>query len=443
VPSVFLADFPEPDRLEGAPHPRDTVRLIGHAAAEAAFLASHTAGRAHHAWLISGPRGIGKATFAWSVARFLLATPLATPPADGGVFAPPPADSGLFAPPPADGGLFAPQASEGGLFAPQASDGGLFAPQASDGGLFAPQASDGGLFAPPPPQSLYIPPDHPTARRLRALSEPGLFLLRRGLNDENKAPVQTILVKEVRAMTRYFHLTLGDGGRRVAIIDAADDLNPYAANALLKLLEEPPAGVTFLLIAHAPFRLLPTIRSRCREVRLARLTPGEVTDALSAAGGTVAPEDATALAELALGSVGEAFRLGNADGLGLYARLIATFATSPRLDRPRALALSDVGAGKRNEPHFDLMVTLIDLFLARLARAGTLGHPPPEAAPGEAALILRLAPGPQAARAWADLAQTLGLRARRGKAVNLDPAALLMDMVLKIDETAGALLAQR
>ena len=379
MPSVYLGDFPEPDRLEGAPHPRETARLFGHVQAQAEFLNSYISGRAHHAWLICGPRGIGKATLAWTIARFLLATP----------------------------------------------------------------PDDGGLFAPPPPQSLEIPYDHPVARRLRALSEPGIFLLRRGLNEENKTPVQTILVKEVRKLTEYFHLTLGDGGRRVCIIDTADDLNPNAANALLKLLEEPPAGVTFLLLSHAPFRLLPTIRSRCRELRLTPLAAHDLSDALTAAGADVGPADRTPLAELAGGSVGEAFRLTNLQGLTLYADLIVTLAALPRMDRPRALKLAESATGKGNEPRFDLIVTLIDLFLARLARAGATGTPPPEAAPGESALITRLSPNPAAARQWADLAQMLGIRARRGKAVNLDPAALLMDMILKIDETAGALLVQR
>lgn len=379
MPSVYLADFPEPDRIEGAPHPRETAHLFGHAQAQADYLASHLSGRAHHAWLITGPQGIGKATLAWKIARFLLATP----------------------------------------------------------------PDDGGMFAPPPPQSLDIPHDHPVARRLRALSEPGIFLLRRGLNQTESALAQDILVKEVRKMAEYFHKSIADGGRRVCIIDAADDLNPSSANALLKLLEEPPAGVTFLLLSHAPFRLLPTIRSRCRELRLSPLNPQDLADALTAAGGTIDPDDRTALSELAGGSVGEAFRLTNTDGLPLYARLVATFATLPRLDRPRALALTEIGQGRANAPRFDLMVTLLDLFLVRLARAGTTGTTPPEAAPGESALIARLSPTPQAARAWADLAQSLGNRARRGKAVNLDPAALLMDMVLKIDDTAGTLLAQR
>jgi DNA polymerase-3 subunit delta' len=240
-------------------------------------------------------------------------------------------------------------------------------------------------------------------------------------------------------MKSFFALSAADGGRRVAIIDAVDEMNPSAANALLKLLEEPPARVTLLLISHQPAKLLPTIRSRCRELRVAPLNADDLSDALTQAGGDVAPEQRVALAQLAGGSVGEAFRMTNLDGLKLYASLIRLFATLPRLDRPRTQAIAEAGAGKGSEAQFELIVTLLDLFLARMARAGTLGQLPPEAAPGEVDLIARLSPNPQAARIWADLAQHLGLRARRGKAVNLDPAALLMDMVLQIDATAGSL----
>lgn len=367
--------LPEPDRIEGAPHPRETARLFGHAAAQAAFLDAYNAGRMHHAWLITGPRGVGKATLAWALARFLLAT----------------------------------------------------------------SEDDGGMFAPPQPDSLSIPDSHPVLPRLRALSEPRAFLLRRGANAAGSALSADIRVEEVRRLIGFLSLTAADGGRRAVLVDSADELNPQAANALLKILEEPPAKVTFLMISHQPFRLLPTIRSRCRELRLGPLDPDDLSDALTQAGADAAPETRIPLAQLAGGSVGEAFRLANLDGLDLYARLVALFATLPRLDRSRALALADSAAGRGNEARFDLIVTLIDLFLARLARAGTTRETPPEAAPGEAALFARLAPDALAARAWADLAQTLGIRARRGKAVNLDPAALLMDMVLKIDETAGSL----
>lgn len=368
-------DIPEPDRIEGAPHPRETAQLFGHDAPEADFLAAFNTGRLHHGWMVTGPRGVGKATLAWRLARFLLATPEA----------------------------------------------------------------DGGMFAPPKPETLDIAPDHPTARRIRALAEPRLFLLRRPWDDKTSRLRQEITVDEVRRMKQFFSLSAADGGRRVAIIDAADDLNTSAANALLKLLEEPPANVTLMLISHQPFKLLPTIRSRCRELRLHPLAPAPLADALTQAGAALEPDEAQALAQLAGGSVGEAFRLTNLSGLALYQTIVTLLSALPRLDRPRLLALADAGAQRGGEAQFDLILTLLDLFLARIARAGATRTLPPEAAKGEADLITRLAPDANAARAWAELAQTLGLKARRGKAVNLDPAALLMDMVLRLEDTAAAL----
>lgn len=375
-----MSETPEADRIDGAPHPRETPVLYGHQAAEAEFLSAFTTGRLHHGWMITGPRGIGKATLAWRIARFLLAQP------------------------------------------------------ADDGGLFG---------APPPPDSMDVDPDDPVARRIHALSEPRLFLLRRPYDEKSARLRQEITVEEVRRMKSFFTLSSADGGRRVAIIDSVDEMNPSAANALLKLLEEPPEGVVLILISHQPFRLLPTIRSRCRELRLSPLPPEALAQALEQAGGAVEPDAAQALAELAGGSVGEAFRLTNADGLKIYADLVRLLDTLPRLDRPRALSLAESGAGKGAEARFELILTLIDLFLARLARAAVTRLTPPEAARGEAGLIARLAPSARSGRHWAELAQTLGLRARRGKAVNLDPAALLMDMLLKVDETAAAVVLEQ
>ena len=367
--------LPEPDRLEGAPHPRETRHLFGHPQAEAEFLRAFTSRRLHHAWMLTGPKGVGKSTLAWRLSRFLLATP----------------------------------------------------------------EDDGGMFAAPPPDNFDIPDSLPVARRLLQLAEPRHFLLRRAANDKETALSQVISVDEVRKMKSFFALSAADGGRRTAIIDAVDEMNPAAANALLKLLEEPPANVTLFLIAHQPARLLPTIRSRCRELRLTPLAPQDLADALTQAGGDIAPEDRGALAELSGGSVGEAFRLTNLDGLKLYTAVTRLFSTLPRLDRPQALALSEIAGARGAAETFDLIISLIDLFLARLARFGATGQTPPEAAANEAQLLHRLAPDPHAARAWAELAQTLSARARRGKAVNLDPAALLMDILLKVDETAGSL----
>jgi DNA polymerase III subunit delta' len=370
--------LPEPDRIEGAPHPRETLRLIGQDAAEAAFLDTYSSGRMHHAWLVTGPRGVGKATLAWRIARFLLATP---------------------------------------------------------------EAEGGGLFgdAPPAPDTLDIPSDHPVARRLLAGSEGRLFVLRRAWDEDKKRLKTVITVDEVRRMRNFLHMSAADGGRRLVIVDPADEMNIQAANALLKMLEEPPHGVVFLLVSHQPSGLLPTIRSRCRELRLTTLTPADLTEALRAAG--VEHGDSLALAALAAGSVGEAIRLTNLGGLETYAGLISLFTSLPRLDRPAALRLADSVAQRGTAEKFDLMLTLFDLFLARLARAGTLGTTVDEAAPGEAQLFARLAPSPVSARAWAGLHQSLGARARHARAVNLDPAALVLDMVLKIDETARAAVA--
>ncbi|MEX5726913.1 DNA polymerase-3 subunit delta' [Rhodovulum iodosum] len=375
-------DVPEPDRVAGAPHPRETPRLIGQAAAEAAFLDAYSTGRMHHGWLITGPRGVGKATLAWSIARFLL-----TQPAE--------AEAGP--------------------------------------GLFG--------DAPPAPDRLAIDPEHPVARRMAALSEPGLFLLRRAVDDKARPPrlKSVITVDEVRRLKGFFSLSATEGGRRVVIVDAADEMNPNAANALLKLLEEPPARSTLLLVSHQPSRLLPTIRSRCRELRLATLGPDEMAEALALAG--QATGDTAALAALSGGSVGEAIRLINLDGLKLYADLVALLAGQPRLDRPAAIRLAESVAGRGAEARFDLLVRLIELFLARVARAGVAGPPEAEAAPGEAALLARLAPHPSAARAWAEAAQHLAQRARQGRAVNLDPAALILDTVLRMEETAAKVAA--
>ncbi len=358
--------LPEPDRIEGAPHPRETAQLFGHAAAEARFLAAADAGRLHHGWLITGPQGVGKATLAWRIARFLL-------------------------------------------------------------------AQDGGLRG--APGTLGIDADDPVARRIAALSEPRLHLVRRGPNDRGDALSNEIRLPVIRELRRFLTMAPAEGGRRVVIVDAADELNVQAANALLKLLEEPPADTVLLLVSHQPSGLLPTIRSRCRELRLAGLGPDDMAAALEAAGQDD-PAAAPALAALSGGSVGAAIRLARMDGLARYRALVETASTLPDLDRARALALADSVAGRAAGAQLDLMLWLIELFLSRLARAGVSGPPAPEAAPGETELFARLAPDAHAARRWAELQQTLSARGRQGRAVNLDPAALVLDMVLSIDAAA-------
>lgn len=366
-------DAPQPDRVEGAPHPRDTLRLVGQEAAEAAFLDAFNSGKLHHAWMLTGPRGVGKATLAWRIARFLLATP---------------------------------------------------------------DPDAGGMFDMPKAETLDIDPEHPVARRVAAGAEAGLKSVTRTINPDTKKMRKQIVVDDIRALNGFFQMSAADGGRRVVIIDDADEMNPNAANALLKMLEEPPERAILLLLSHQPSGLLPTIRSRCRTLRLGTLNAAQMAEALAGSGVEI-EGDPAALAELSGGSVGGALRLSLMGGVRTYAELVSLLSTLPQMDRGRAIKLAEAAAQRGGEAKLDLLFTLLDLLLVRLARTGATGSPPAQpACPDEIEVLQRLSPSPAQGRAWADAAQQISDRARHGLAVNLDPAALVLDTLRQIGQTA-------
>lgn len=371
-------DAPEPDRIAGAPHPRETQTLFGQDSATADFLDAYTAGRLHSGWLITGPRGVGKATLAWKIATFLLAE----------------------------------------------------APE-DDAGLFG---------APPPPTSLDVSPDHPDVRLVQSGAHPRLFVVRRPADEKAGVLKSEITVDAVRGMKNFFQMSATDGGRRVVIVDAADEMNRNAANAILKELEEPPAGTTLLLISHQPSRLLPTIRSRCRELRCAPLAHDDLSAALAQAG--FQTDQADALSALSGGSAGDAIRLLSHDGLPLYADLVKLLSGLPDIDRPTLLKLAESCAGRTADVRFGLTLDLLDHLLSRAARTGLMGEPSTQGAMGEARLLTQMSPDNHAAQKWATLQQSLSSRARHGRAVNLDPAALILDMVFAIEQTAHATRAR-
>ncbi|NDV01999.1 DNA polymerase III subunit delta' [Pseudoroseicyclus tamaricis] len=362
------SELPDPTQVEGAAHPRMAETLHGHAAAEAAVVEAISSGRLHSGWLITGPAGIGKATFAYRMAATLL--------------------SG--------------------------------------------EDPAGGLFGEAP--ALGLPVSHPDARLIRSSAHPRLALVQRRPNDKGDRLSAEIRAADVRRLKDFFHLSATDGGRRVVIVDAADEMNVTAANAVLKELEEPPARTTLLLISHQPARLLPTIRSRCRLLRLEPLGAEDLSAVLAEQGiQTDAPE---ALAVLAGGSAGRAIRLTSDGGLQLYAEIVRLFEGLPGFDRAAAIAFAEKVGARGAEGRFDLALGLLDLFLSRAARAGLVGEPDSQGAPGEARLLARLSPHDRAARSWAELGQHLSARARAAKAVNLDPPSLILDMLFRIEEAA-------
>ncbi|WP_449411756.1 DNA polymerase III subunit delta' [Methylobacterium komagatae] len=268
----------------GVPRPRETATLIGHGAAEAAFAEGLAAGRLHHAWLIGGPMGIGKATLAYRVARRLLAYP----------------------------------------------------------------RGDG-------PPGLDVPTDHPIYGQVAGLSHPNLVALRRHRGQGAKTLPTKISVDMVRKALDLFAATAADSGWRICVLDSAEDLNANAANALLKVLEEPPPRALFLILAHQPGRLLPTIRSRCRALILRPLADGEVASAVRALPPPFVQPDESALARavgLSEGSVGRALGLVDPVTAGLVAEVETLLARSATPDWGRVLKLAETLAGRDGEERF-------------------------------------------------------------------------------------------
>lgn len=366
-----MADDPpiEPDRVGAFPHPRETARLFGQTTAEHALLDAWREDRLHHGWLIRGPMGVGKATLAYRIARALIG-----------------AETG--------------------------------------GGLFG----DG----PTIPDTLDTPDGCPVAARIAAGSEPRLNVLRIGLNEKTGKPRTQIVVEDVRAVKNFLQLSAADGGWRVVIVDPADAMNRSAANALLKMLEEPPARTALLLISHAPGGLLPTIRSRCRTLDLAPLGPDDLTRAIAQAGAEIPSGQAPALNELAAGSVGQALRLIEGGGLDIYAKLAAML-RGGQLDRGAMVALADMISGRQGPQLYPVVIDLTLMLIGRLARAAATGAPPAPAAEAEAGLIRSIAHQPGQATLWAEASATATERFRHARAVNLDPGQTIIDTFLDLD----------
>jgi DNA polymerase III subunit delta' len=289
-----------PPASEGAepPHPRMTNVLAGHALAEGALLAAYRGGRVPHAFLFVGAKGIGKATLAYRLARFVLAHP-------------------------------DPTAAEV-------------------------QAAS----------SLAVDPSHPVARRIAAQAHGDLLVLERTANEKGVLR-QQIAVEDVRRTIGFFGSTAGEGGWRIAIVDAVDELNRFGANALLKVLEEPPQRALLLLISHSLARVPPTLRSRCRIVTLRPLAPAEVGAALAAAMECETDDpEVNAAAAVADGSVARALAFLDADALALRQQALEVLERLPALDPDALHALGDAIAGTDPQP----LAAFIDTINAWLSQ---------------------------------------------------------------------------
>ncbi len=266
---------------EPLPHPRDVFDFFGHDGAELAFEDARARGRLHHAWLLTGPEGVGKATFAFRAARRLLG---------------------------------------------------------------APEAADFGVLG--------ADPAHAVSRQVMARAHPDLLVLER-VGADGK-PRRIIPVDEARKLSEFFSKSPASAPHRVAIIDAADDLNMNAANAVLKTLEEPPPQGVLLLVSHSPGGLLPTIRSRCRRLGFSPMAEAETAQFVEDRAG-VSQEDAIRLARMSGGAPGRAWRLAQAGAVALDDAAKTLIADLPEVDEAMAQALADRFRGAEGAAIFNML----------------------------------------------------------------------------------------
>ena len=358
------AEPPEADRLDGFPHPRHTQTVFGQDAAWETFDAATQSGRLHHAWLLAGPEGIGKATFAYKAARALLR--------DAG-----PSDLGG-------------------------------------------EQSD---------------------HLVGALAHPRLLVLRRPFDPKTKKHSAVIPVDEVRKLKPFVAKSADRNSWRVVIIDDANDLNIAAANALLKVLEEPPRQTIFLLVAPQPGALLATIRSRCRLLTLEALQASDFSNALNQAlqqsddapsiTRTLNVAEIEQLRTLSGGSVRRALTLIAQDGMQLVSAISDHFQRLPDVEWEDLRRFAERISGPSQDGQFELATTLILERLAGLVKAKTcdLGSR------GDVALANRLIASGMVAR-WAELWETGWRNRAQTLALNLDKKYFVLKLFADLSVAA-------
>jgi DNA polymerase-3 subunit delta' len=286
-----------------APDPRANPILFGHNDAEATILEALRTGRMHHAWLITGPEGVGKATLAYRFARRLLA-------------------------------------------------------------------------GRPAEDSLALDPANPVFRRVAANSHADLLTVERMLNEKTKRMQTQIAVDKVREITGFMSLTPAEGGWRVVVVDDAEDLNQASANALLKILEEPPPRAILLLVCAAPGRLLPTIRSRCRRLRLGPLPDEPMTQLLAQYLPQLDADERGRLLTLAEGSPGRAIMLAQDEGLKIALLVDKLLSDLPAVPVSRGYEIADFLG--RSDTGFSTFMDLIRAGVAAAVRESVRGRADPD-----------------------------------------------------------------
>ena len=355
------------------PHPRGNTALLGHEVAEASLLQAFNAGRLPHAWLITGPRGVGKATLAYRFARFLFA----------------------------------------------------------EGPFDKNGAGGSGLFA-APATSLAVAPSHQAFRLVATGAHPDLLVVERGYDPRRKRQRREIVADDARAVGDFLHLTSSQGGWRVVLVDGADTMNPHAANSLLKILEEPPKNTVLLLASDNPARLLPTIRSRCRTLTLKPLEEAAIIQLLQGFRPGLSDEERAALARLGEGSIGRALELAAGDGLAIYNFIINILERIPNLNLELLHGFAERMTRSGGEDSFALMTELLPAEIARLVTSAAQGS---AMAAAEDRVRRNLA-GRRSLDQWVAVWEKLTNLFAQAEGINLDRKQVVLNAFFALEEAA-------
>ena len=342
------------DAVEGWPAPEERIEWFGDPAVERTLLDAYRGGRMHHAWLIGGPKGIGKATLAYRFARFLLAHPDPS------------------------------------------------APEVAS-------ATD-----------LSVPASHPAFRKVMGRGHPNLLILERPIDERTGRYKSELTVDEIRRTVSFYGKTSGEAGWRIAIVDPADDMNPNAANALLKVLEEPPARSLFLIVSHAPGRALATIRSRCRRLDLAPLSSEAIAAALD---DDAAGDDLALAARLAEGSLRRAILLTDGGGIDIYRAFVGLLTRLPEIDMAALHEFADRVSGRGNDEAWTGFQDMVAAWLNRRVR----GENEPETG-------IPLSPAAAAAplERWAEVWENLRASSELTDEYNLDRKRTVLTILMSL-----------
>ena len=343
-----MAEEPD-DPREVEWHPRRAVDLIGHGGAESRLLQAHQSGKLHHAWLISGPRGIGKATLAYRFAKFLFRVPSAEKARAH--------------------------------------------------------------------TSLYVAPESSAFRQVSAGGHPGLLVIQRSLDEKRKRLKTEIAVDSAREAHGFLGQTAAGGEWRVVVVDPADELNKSSANALLKLIEEPPKRAVFLIVCNQPGQLLPTIRSRCLHLPLQRLGIEDTVKVLHGLP-TKATEEAgesevVQAAQLSRGCPGLALEMIGSRGAAAF----ADFLKRSKLSPSTAVEIAAAFSGRETAEDYYIFCDLLVGWAAEQARAAGLAGR-----------------GGALAAAHDDINSSL----RQADALNLDRRQTVTDALMRLEEALKA-----